>query len=215
MIPAPVRASGESDPELLRRVAEGNLGALGEIYDRYARDVWRAVRRTLGDADDVEDVVHNMFLRLPQIAPSYDGRATCRAWLCGIGVRLALRHRRGLGRFRRMLGAFSETVGESSSRTPEREASNGQQLATLEAALSALTDKKRAVFVLVELEGLSAEDAARALEVPAATVRTRLFHARQELQAALRDAETERGDRAPDGRHDGAGNASTNRRGTP
>jgi RNA polymerase sigma-70 factor (ECF subfamily) len=43
------------------------------------------------------------------------------------------------------------------------------------------------VFVLVELEGLSAEEAARVLEIPAATVRTRLFHARHELQAAMDD----------------------------
>jgi RNA polymerase sigma-70 factor (ECF subfamily) len=185
-----LRWTKESDPELLRGVAEGNLGALGELYDRYARDVWRAVRRSLsGDADDVEDVVHNLFLKLPQIAPSFDGRATCRAWLCGIGVRLAMRHRRGLGRFRRMLGAFALTQGSSTTRDAEHSASNNEELAVLEAALAALSAKKRAVFVLVELEGLSAEEASKALEVPAATVRTRLFHARQELQAALARAQ--------------------------
>ena len=173
------------DAELLRRIAEGNLGALGQLYDRYARDVWRAVRRTLGDADDVDDVVHNMFLKLPQIAPSYDGRASCRGWLCGIGVRLAMRQRRGLGRFRRMLGAFAQTADTRVERDPERNASSGEELARLDAAMSALTDRKRAVFVLVELEGLSAEEAGHALAIPPATVRTRLFHARRELRAAL------------------------------
>ncbi len=178
-------SAGATDAELLASVAAGDLAALGEIYDRHARDVWRAVRRTLGDASDVEDVVHQMFLKLPQIAPSYDGRASCRGWLCGIGVRLALRHRRGVGRFRRMLGAFGDTVHGRHEHDPERQAAGNQELAVLEGALAALSEKKRAVFVLVELEGLSTEDAARALAIPAATVRTRLFHARRELQEAL------------------------------
>jgi RNA polymerase sigma-70 factor (ECF subfamily) len=174
------------DAELLARVASGDLAALGEMYDRYARDVWRAVRRSLGDDADVDDVLHTMFLQLPRIAPSYDGRASCRGWLCGIAVRLAMRHRRGLGRFRRMLASFAAAAPPpSSSRDPEREASSDEEMVLLERAMARLSDKKRAVFVLVELEGLSAEEAARALDVPAPTVRTRLFHARQELQAAL------------------------------
>ena len=175
-----------TDAELLADVAQGHLGALGELYDRYARDVWRAVRRSLPPGADVEDIVHATFLNLPRIASSYDGRATCRNWLCGIGVRLAMRHIRGVGRFRRMLGSFAQTLVGRKTRDPERRASDNQELVVLESALAQLSEKKRAIFVLVELEGLSAEEAARALEIPAATARTRLFHARRELQQALR-----------------------------
>jgi RNA polymerase sigma-70 factor (ECF subfamily) len=173
------------DRELLADVASGSLGALGELYDRYALDVWRAARRALLDGADVEDIVHATFLGLPRIARSYDGRACCRKWLCGIAVRLALRHRRGRGRFLRMLGAFAHTVVARSTRDPESRASGNEELAVLDRAIADLSDKKRAVFVLVEVEGLSAEEAAKALEIPAATVRTRLFHARRELRAAL------------------------------
>jgi RNA polymerase sigma-70 factor (ECF subfamily) len=91
-------SDASTDAELLARVASGHLGALGELYDRYARDVWRAVRRSLPNDADVDDVVHATFLNLPRIAGAYDGRASCRNWLCGIGVRLAMRHRRGAGR---------------------------------------------------------------------------------------------------------------------
>ncbi len=178
-------SNAAGDAELLKAVAAGDLGALGEIYDRYSRDVWRAVRRSLGDASDVEDVVHQMFLKLPQIAPSYDGRASCKGWLCGIAVHLAMRHRRGAGRFHRMLSSFTQTLTGRSPLDPERLAGGQQELAVLERALSDLSEKKRAVFVLVELEGLTAEEAGRALEIPAATVRTRLFHARRELLDSL------------------------------
>lgn len=173
------------DAALLRAVNEGDLGALGEVYDRHARHVWRAVRRTLGHDADVDDVVHTLFLRLPQLAASYDGRPSCRGWLCGIAIRLALRHRRGVGRFHRMLRSFAEGLTGRSGGDPERQASHGQELAAFEAALARLSEKKRAVFVLVELEGLTAEEAARLLVIPAATARTRLFHARAELREAV------------------------------
>jgi RNA polymerase sigma-70 factor (ECF subfamily) len=173
------------DPELLKGVVAGDLGALGELYDRYARDVWRAVRRSLASSTDVDDVVHATFLGLPRIAVSYDGRASCRNWLCGIAVNLAVRQRRGKQRFRRMLDAFAQTVGATSTKDPERRASGNEQLAVLDRALATLSEKKRAVFVLVELEGLSADEVGESLEIPAATVRTRLFHARRELKVAL------------------------------
>jgi len=174
-----------SDPDLIRDIAAGDLRALGEVYDRYARDVWRAARRSGLNGEDAEDVVHATFMQLPQIAPSYDGRARCRNWLCGIAVRIAMRHRRGAGRFRRMLDAFAQVLVARSD-DPELEASGNQELVVLQDALAKLAEKKRAVFVLVELEGLSTEEVAAALEIPAATVRTRLFHARRALQEALR-----------------------------
>ncbi len=169
----------------MRGVAEGDLACLGELYDRHAQSVWRAVSRTLAGSSDVEDVVHATFLNLPRIAPSYDGRPECAGWLCGIAVRLSLRHSRGAGRFRRMLASFAHGVTARSPSNPERSASDREQVAIFERALAELSAKKRAVFVLVELEGLTSEEAAKALEVPAATVRTRLLHARRELHAAL------------------------------
>ena len=181
------RGQPTPDPDVVRGVAAGDLDALGELYARYARDVWRAVLRVLPDGAYAEDLVHATFMKLPEIAASYDGRASCRNWLCGIAVRLAMRHRRGAGRFQRMLHAFADAVVAQPSANPERNASSAQELMVLERALAKLGEKKRAVFVLVELEELSTEEAARALEIPPATVRTRLFHARRELQAALRN----------------------------
>jgi RNA polymerase sigma-70 factor (ECF subfamily) len=176
---------GRSDPDLMRGIADGDLAALGELYDRYAQHVSRVVRRTLVEAADVEDVVHATFLNLPRIARSYDGRASCVGWLYGIAVRLSSRHRRGLGRFRRMLQSLAESATERPAGDPERRASDLEEVALFERALARLSVKKRAAFVLVELEGLTSEEAAKALEVPATTVRTRLLHARRELHLAL------------------------------
>jgi RNA polymerase sigma-70 factor, ECF subfamily len=174
-----------TDPELLRGIARNDLGCLGELYDRHARGVWRAVRRTLGDNGDVEDVVHATFLNLPRIASSYDGRAECAGWLYGVAVRLSLRHMRGAGRLRKMLASFAQGVNVRSPNDPERSASHREEVAIFERALARLSMKKRAVYVLVELEELTSEEAALSLGIPAGTVRTRLLHARRELHDAL------------------------------
>lgn len=175
------------DAVLLDAIAHGDLSALGEIYDRYHADVRRAVLRTLGAMSDVDDVVHATFLALPKIAASFvEGDGSCRAWLSGVAVNTALRHRRSASRFVRMLSSFATTQAHASSRDPEREASSRGDLRVLEGALARLAPKKRAAFVLVEMEGLSTEQTATALDIPVATVRTRLFHAKNELRAAMK-----------------------------
>ena len=184
----PLRASAAlpSDADLLRDIAGGDRNALGTLYDRYARDVWRVACRTLGDRADADDIVHATFLDLRRVAVCFDGRTSCRNWLRGIAARLALRHRRGMGRFRRMLEGFGQSsVGSAGVPHPEYQASHNEDLRILGQAVARLHPNKRAAFVLVAVEGLTSEQAAIALEVPAATVRTRLFNARRELQAAL------------------------------
>jgi RNA polymerase sigma-70 factor (ECF subfamily) len=185
--PGPRVVGGPPDDELLRELQAGDLGALGMLYDRYARDIWRAVHRTLGSDADVDDVVHAVFLKLPGLARAYDGRAKAGPWLVGIGVRVALRHRRGVGRFFKMLASFAHTRAVSAAGDPETHSTQRQELRAFQAAFAKLAPKKRAVFTLIELEGLTTDEVALALEIPAATVRTRLHYARCELQAALKD----------------------------
>ena len=180
------RAPARSDADLLAQIARGEVLELGELYDRYHRDVWRVLHRTMVSNADVDDLVQATFLALPKIAGSFDGRDSCRGWLCGIAVRLAARQRRGVGRWIRTLISFREVANEAPPPSPQAIASGRQELRALERALAKLGAKKRDAFVLVELEGLSNEEAARALEVPSATVRTRLFHARAELARALK-----------------------------
>jgi RNA polymerase sigma-70 factor (ECF subfamily) len=175
-----------SDCDLLAAIADGDLGALGELYDRFASDVWRVARRILVSDADAEDVVHAVFMKLPQIAASHDGRSNVRAWLLGICVHVASRQRRSAARFFNMIVSFAQ-VGSTSTRTdPEQLVSARQELRIFETALAKLSPKKRIAFMLVELEGLTSDEAARALDVPAATVRTRLHHARAELDLALK-----------------------------
>jgi RNA polymerase sigma-70 factor (ECF subfamily) len=147
--------------------------------------VWSVVARVTNGAADVEDIVHATFLKLPELAPAYDGRPSSKSWLCGIAVRLALRRGRSLRRFARIVARFGEIMRHYSALDPEVEAADREDLARVERAVAALPESKRAVLVLVEVEGMSQADVATALGIPVATVRTRLFGARQALRAAV------------------------------
>lgn len=175
-----------ADADLLAAIARDDLGALGEIYDRHHQAVRRVIQRVLCDSAEVDDLVHTTFLKLPKLASAFHGDASARAWLCGIGVRVALRHRRSVGRLLRVLDVFSRTATTSSPTAPDAALAASEELRIFDRALAKLAEKKRATFVLIEIEGMSAEDAASALEIPVATVRTRLFHAKAELREAMK-----------------------------
>jgi RNA polymerase sigma-70 factor (ECF subfamily) len=85
-----------------------------------------------------------------------------------------------------MLTSFAQTMAGRAPDDPETHSSQREELRAFQVAFAKLAPKKRAVFGLIELEGLTTEQVAVALEIPAATVRTRLHHARLELHAALR-----------------------------
>lgn len=183
----PARSDGDerSDAELIADVGRGELAPLGELYDRHHLDVWRVLHRVTEASSEVDDLVQATFLALPRLAPAYDGRASCKGWLVGIAVGLAARQRRSIARLIRRLAAFGSIARSQSVVDPEREAGSRQDLLAFERALRSLPARKRDAFVLVELEGLSMADAARALGVPQATVRTRVFHAKRALREAM------------------------------
>jgi len=174
-----------SDSDLLSAVAQGDLRSLASLYDRYQRDVRRLLSRLEHGAAHVDDLLQATFLTLPKAARSYDGRSCCRSWLYGIALRIASRHHRSLERFRRMLRAAHDSQLRLPPADPESELCRREDFIRFRRAFEKLTPKKREVFVLIELEGLSTDEAAETLLIPTATVRTRLFHAKGELRAAL------------------------------
>ena len=179
-------ASATTDGEALVALAGGEIGALGVIYDRHRASVFQFVARALGNPADVEDVVHATFMTAAKASASFDGRETCRPWLIGIAARLVHRRRRSLFRLGRALGelTFHETHRVVD---PVRQLGARDQVAQVARALQKLSAAKRLVLLLTEVEGLSCQDVAAALEIPIGTVWTRLHHARKELQLRLQE----------------------------
>jgi RNA polymerase sigma-70 factor (ECF subfamily) len=173
-----------TDAQLLARLKGGEVGALGQLFDRHADAVRRVVARLGVRPADVDDLVQTTFLDVLDAAASYDGRASARPWLVGMAVMRVRRHRRSLSRLAARLAAWSREP-EPETPTPEASVEGRERARRAEAALAALSQKKREVFVLVALEGLPGDEVARTLGIPVATVWTRLHHARLELREAL------------------------------
>lgn len=184
MSPRPLRqAAGSpptSDPELISELGAGQLGALGELYDRYQAPLRRFLARATRDAHDVDDLLHATFLSAAQCAPRYDGRASCRPWLIGIAAQLLRRRRRATGRFGEILASLKNSLQPPRDPQPAFQARSD-----VERALSLLSEAKRVTLLLAEVEGLSGEEIAQALDVPIGTVYTRLHAARRELRKAM------------------------------
>jgi RNA polymerase sigma factor (sigma-70 family) len=177
---APSGAERTSDPDLVRQLASGEIGALGELYDRYREPVLRFVVRATSNAEDVDDLVHATFLAAATSASRYDGRPSCRPWLVGIAAQLLRRRRRSLGLF---FSVLSSLRGARSTATDPRPAL--QARADVELALGRLSEVKRITLLLAEVEGLSCAEIAEALGVPIGTVWTRLHTARREVRQTL------------------------------
>lgn len=173
-------APATTDPELMARLAAGDIGALGELYDRHRFAVRRFLARATSDAEDVDDLVHGAFLTAVKSAGRYDGRESARPWLIGVAVQLLRRRRRSVGRWLQILAALSH-VRPNSAEPPSTLPVRGE----LERALARLSEAKRLTILLAEVEGWTCPEIAAFLEIPIGTVWTRLHAARRELRRAL------------------------------
>jgi RNA polymerase sigma-70 factor (ECF subfamily) len=172
------------DAVLMSRLAAGESGALGELYDRYHERIRRFVARATADAEDVDDLVHATFLAAAKSAGRYDGRASCRPWLIGISAQLIRRRRQAFGRLLTVLSSFASLRTASVDPRPALQARSD-----LGRALLGLGEGKRLALLMAEVEGLTCPEIAAALQIPVGTVWTRLHAARRELRRALPEDE--------------------------
>lgn len=175
----------EEDAALLARLGKGDLDALGTLFDRHEPAVRQLLSRLGVSAIDVDDLVQLTFLDLVQVAPKFDGRSSPRSYLLGIAAMRVRRHRRSVMRLLRDIGARLFEQRRPQPLTPAEAYEHAEARARFEHALERLSPKKREVFVLVTMHGATGEEVARALDIPLATVWTRLHHARHELRAEL------------------------------
>jgi RNA polymerase sigma factor (sigma-70 family) len=170
----PARSEAVSDAALLGRISEGDIAALGFLYDRYAAALVRYASRF--DRSDAEDVVQTVFMRVLRIAQSYRPDAqSARPWLFAITARVLQERSRAVRRFGRAMFQLS-----NDSRKPSAPPSDARH--DLQRGLARLPRAKSIVLLLNEVEGFSCEEIAAMLEIPIGTVWTRLHHARRELR---------------------------------
>jgi len=192
----------DADHGLVLEARAGDTAAFAKLFERHHRRVYAMCRRLLADKAEVDDAVQQTFLEAWRSLPRFEGRSRFSTWITRIAIHTCLGFRRRLRRLLFVADVFAPS-GEGRSNLVELEHGGAQQVAfavsppsPLEGAvhqarkkavddiLQHLSAKKRVVFVLAELEGMTAPEIAEIVEIPEATVRTRLFHARKEFAQA-------------------------------
>lgn len=174
----------EGVESVVARCRARDESAWKELYDAHFDFVYRVARRLGTPAPEVEDVVHDVFeVVFKKLDQFEEGRLS--TWIYRITANVVSdRHRRR--RVRRAFEDLKVWIGGPGPEAPDRSAERKSAERAVERVLERMAPKKREVFALFELEGLSGEEIADRLGCPVNTVWTRLHHARAEFVSVAR-----------------------------
>lgn len=179
-----------SDDELVSRVRRGETGLYEMLMRRYNQRLFRVIRSVVTNDDEAEDVLQEAWVRAYEHLDQFAGRASFATWVTRIAFYEALARSRNSRRWAPLENPGGEIMAEAerrqtTSETPEVEAERRQLGQMLEAAVDALPEAYRSVFVLREVEQLSTIETAECLELSEEAVKTRLHRSRALLRRDL------------------------------
>lgn len=170
-----------SDRELIAEIAEGDRGALHELFTRHQPWLVARVRKRCSDPEIVAEVVNDTFLAVWQKPGAFRGESEVAAWLWGIAIRTLLH------RLRPRKSVLERLVSIRQEHAPSAE--DAVLLAVehgdVGQAMERLSPELMVVVQATVLDGLSTREAAELLGIPAGTVKSRMSRARTELREAL------------------------------
>lgn len=169
---------------LVEPAADSGLAALDfeSIYAEHFDFIWRSLRR-LGVRDSaIDDATQDVFLVAHQRLHTFRGESTLKTWLFGIAYRVARKHRPG--RPEALLA--DDVLEDTTCRSPHDITAEEESRRLLYQLLQQLDEDRRAVFILAELEDMSAPEVAEALGIKLNTVYSRLRLARADFEAQVR-----------------------------
>ena len=186
--------SGEqSDLALVERVQRGDKSAFDVLVLRYQQKVLKLVARYVRDAMEAEDVTQEAFIKAYRALPAFRGDSAFYTWLYRIAINTA---KNALVSSKRRPLDYDLDLQDSSqqelharlkdSATPEHLLLTEEIRTTVNGAMEELPEDLRTAIVLREIDGLSYEEIAAAMDCPVGTVRSRIFRAREAIDRKLR-----------------------------
>ena len=183
----------QADQALVLRAQKGEPGAFDLLVRKYQHKVIKLIGRYVRDRSEVQDVAQEAFIRAYRALGGFRGDSAFYTWLYRIAVNTAKNYleslsRRPPGSDVEIDGAEQLSIGESlrESATPERQLLTDEIASTIRRVLEALPEDLRTAITLRELEGLSYEEIAEAMDCPIGTVRSRIFRAREAVDRELK-----------------------------
>ncbi|MEW5852001.1 MAG: sigma-70 family RNA polymerase sigma factor [Myxococcota bacterium] len=186
----PLEAAYPVEP-LVARCQAGDQAAYRELFTKYQGWVQGCVYHLVRHQADMDDVVQNVFLEVYRSIHRFEGRSKFSTWLTRLAINVALGYRRKLRFWQKTEDAVEEEARSGAVEAlrppaPDEALRDKRTRSAVHRVLQGLSEKKRTVFVLSEIQGLQAPEISEMLGIPPATVRTRLFHARREFETLAR-----------------------------
>jgi RNA polymerase sigma-70 factor (ECF subfamily) len=186
-------SSAEADLRLVERVKKGDKKAFDLLVLKYQQKVANIISRYIHDSSEVFDVSQEAFIKAYRALPKFRGDSAFYTWLYRIAINTAKNHLAAKGRRPPAddVEAVTAEQLDSGARlkefdTPEHLLLQDEIARTIRDALNELPDDLRTAISLRELEGLSYEEIAQAMDCPIGTVRSRIFRARDAIDKKLR-----------------------------
>ena len=181
------------EDRLVREGRRGDHHAVETLFRRYQRRLLKIATRVVGNAADAEDVLKDAMLSAYRALSRFEGRSQFSSWLTRIVINAALMRKRALrGRATESLDAEADS-GEAPlsaqlvhhGRNPEQELERSEMRELISKNVNELSPALRAAFLLCEVQGYTAREAARMLGVTLTAMKARKWVARQKLAAAM------------------------------
>ncbi|UCI07810.1 sigma-70 family RNA polymerase sigma factor [Mesorhizobium sp. B1-1-8] len=184
-------AATETDRALVDRVAKGDRAAVRLLFMRHHARIYRFVARQTGSEMMADDIANEVFLELWRQAPGFEGRSEVSTWLLGIARFKAL----SMLRKKKEDWIDDDDAAQvpDGADTPEVVTMKEDKAAALRRMINALPEEHRTVIDLAYYHGQSVTEIGEVLDIPVATVKTRMFYARKKLGEALKAAGYDRG----------------------
>lgn len=181
------------DRALVRRAQQGDLEAYDTLVRRYQERIYATLYHMTSSHEDASDLAQESFVKAFRALPSFKGDSSFFTWLYRIAVNKAINFRKlKKNKAQMSLNDLDFTAEHDpaiveliSEKTPRRDASLAELQQHLNEALQELSEVHRLVVTLHDIQGLSHEEISKILDCNVGTVRSRLFYARQQLQALL------------------------------
>jgi RNA polymerase sigma-70 factor (ECF subfamily) len=181
-----VAANDNAGDPIVSRCQQGDKTAFRLLFEKHRAEVGRLVYRIMGPGNDLEDVVQDVFIQVYRSIGKFRGNSRFSTWLHRLTVNVALMNLRAKHARPNLSDELPANV-PASSVAPDDDAVRRERVRVFYELLDRMSEKKRTVFILHEIEGLSPGEIAEIVGAPALTVRTRLFYARRELIQLLRE----------------------------
>jgi RNA polymerase sigma-70 factor (ECF subfamily) len=174
-----------SDAQLVERVRENNLDALGLLFDRYYGQVYRTAVAITQDNAVAEDIAQDCFLKVHRYARQIDTSLPLAPWLYRVTVNLSYTWVSRQKKRRVSLESVVDSLISPAWHSPDHLAEYNEIQEQVRQAIRDLNFNQRVVVVLHYLSGQSLEEIAEILDCPIGTVKSRLYYARENLRRSL------------------------------